>query len=100
MDMNVQLTSVFKQGENIVTRKVMDETLLVPISGDLASMDELYTLNDTGAFIWQALNGSLTLAEIGQQLGQKYDALHDVIEADMVEIINGLADAGLVETVT
>ncbi len=98
--MNVQLTSVFKQGENIVTRKVMDETLLVPISGDLASMDELYTLNDTGAFIWQALNGSLTLAEIGQQLGQKYDALHDVIEADMVEIINGLADAGLVETVT
>lgn len=98
--MNVQLAGVFKQGDNIVTRKVMDETLLVPISGDLASMDELYALNDTGAFIWQALNGSLTLAEIGQQLGQKYDALHDVIEADMVEIINGLADAGLVETVT
>jgi hypothetical protein len=95
-NMSVQLAGVFRHGDNIVTRKVMDETLLVPISGDLASMDELYTLNDTGAFIWQALDGTRTLAEIGKQLEQEYDAPVEVIEADMLEIMNGLADAGLV----
>jgi coenzyme PQQ biosynthesis protein PqqD len=94
--MNVQLAGVFKQGDNIVTRKVMDETLLVPISGDLASMDELYALNDTGAFIWQALDGTRTLAEIGQQLGQEYDAPQSEIEADVIEIMNELAEVGLI----
>lgn len=94
--MSVQLADVFRHADNIVTRKVMDETLLVPISGDMASMDELYTLNDTGAFIWRALDGICTITEIGQQLEQEYAAPLAEIEADMLEIMNGLEDAGLV----
>ncbi|CAK8717302.1 Coenzyme PQQ synthesis protein D (PqqD) [Candidatus Electronema halotolerans] len=94
--MSAQLSDVFRQAENIVTRKVMDETLLVPISGELASMDNLYTLNETGAFIWQALDGSRSLAAIGSMLEQQYDAPAAVIEADMLEIADGLAEAGLI----
>jgi len=92
----IELNSVYKQIGDIVTRKVMDETLLVPICGNLASMDELYTLNETGAFIWQALDGKRTLAEIGQQLEQQYDAPMEIIQEDVLEIIHGLSDAGLV----
>lgn len=94
--MKVQAADVFRQAENIVTRKVMDETLLVPISGQLASMDNLYTLNETGAFIWQALDGSRSLAEISGMLEEQYDAPADVIAADVLEIADGLAEAGLI----
>ena len=93
----MQLNTVYRQAENIVTRKVMNETLLVPISGDIASMDELYTLNETGTFIWQALDGTRTLAEIGRQLEQEYDAPPELIQSDVLEIMSGLAEAGLVE---
>lgn len=95
----MKFDSVYKKADNIVTRKVMDEILLVPISGDLASMDELYTLNDTGAFIWQALDGTRTLAEIGRQLEQEYDAPEEVIRADLREIMDGLIDIGLVVSI-
>ncbi|MCI5113597.1 MAG: PqqD family protein [Candidatus Electrothrix sp. AW2] len=95
----MKFDSVYKKADNIVTRKVMDEILLVPISGDLASMDELYTLNDTGAFIWQALDGTRTLAEIGRQLEQEYDAPEEVIRADLREIMDGLIDVGLVVSI-
>ena len=94
--MGVQLNDVFRHADNIVTRKVMDETLLVPISGEMASMDNLYTLNETGAFIWQALDGIRSLAEIGGMLEQEYDAPADVIAADVLEITDGLAKAGLI----
>jgi len=94
--MSAQLSDVFRQADNIVTRKVMDETLLVPIAGDLASMDNLYTLNETGAFIWQSLDGSRSLAEISSALEQQYDATMDVIQADTVEIAARLADVGLI----
>jgi hypothetical protein len=92
----MELNTIYRQADNIVTRKVMDETLLVPISGDLASMDELYTLNDTGAFIWQALNGNRTLVEIGERLQQEYDAPIEVVYSDLLEVIHSLAEASLI----
>lgn len=96
--MGVQLNDVFRHADNIVTRKVMDETLLVPISGEMASMDNLYTLNETGAFIWQALDGVRSLAEIGKMLEQEYDASADVIAADVLEIADELSGVGLIAT--
>ena len=92
----MRLNSIYRQTDNIVTRKVMDETLLVPISGDIASMDEIYTLNDTGAFIWQALDGTSSLAKIKEQLAKSFDAESSVVETDLLEIIGELAEAGLV----
>ncbi|MDU9047469.1 MAG: PqqD family protein [Candidatus Electrothrix sp. Rat3] len=91
---------VLKKADNIVTRKVMDETLLVPISGELASMDNLYSLNETGAFIWESLDGARSLAEIGGQLEQLYDINLEIIKGDVLEIASELFEAGLiVETV-
>ena len=94
--MKIQASDIFRHADNIVTRKVMDETLLVPISGEMASMDNLYTLNDTGAFLWQALDGKASLSEIGQDMAKQYDASVETIEKDLIEITSGLAEAGLV----
>ena len=69
--------------------------MLVPISGDLANMDELYSLNETSAFIWQSLDGNRSLAYIGNMLEQRYDASLRVVEADLLKIVSGLLDAGL-----
>jgi hypothetical protein len=98
--MNVQFADVFRHADNIVTRKVMDETLLVPISGELASMDNLYTLNETGAFIWQALDGSRSLAEISKMLEERYDASAEMIQTDMLEIVSGLSKVQLIVSVS
>jgi hypothetical protein len=93
--MNAQPADVFRHTDNIVTRKVMDETLLVPISGDLASMDNLYTLNETGAFIWQMLDGSRSVAEIATLMASCYDATAEDIEADVLETVGSLLEAKL-----
>ncbi|WPD23017.1 MAG: PqqD family protein [Candidatus Electrothrix scaldis] len=93
--MNVRSSAVFRHADNIVTRKVMDETLLVPISGEMASMDSLYSLNDTGAFLWQSFDGKRSLSDIGRKMAEQYDASIEVIEADLIEITAGLAEAGL-----
>uniref|UniRef100_UPI004055E593 PqqD family protein n=1 Tax=Candidatus Electronema sp. TaxID=2698783 RepID=UPI004055E593 len=93
--MNAQPADVFRHADNIVTRKVMDETLLVPISGDLASMDNLYTLNETGAFIWQMLDGSRSVAEIAALMAERYDAPAAEIEADVQETVGSLLEAKL-----
>lgn len=93
--MSIQPADVFRHADNIVTRKVMDETLLVPISGDLASMDNLYTLNETGAFIWLSLDGSRSVAEIAALMKERYDAPAAAIEADVLETVSSLLEAKL-----
>lgn len=93
--MSVQLSDVFRHADNIVTRKVMDETLLVPIAGDLASMENLYALNTTGAFIWQALDGSRSLEDIRGLLVAEYAAPVEVLEADLLELVEELTAAKL-----
>ncbi|WP_417912253.1 PqqD family protein [Candidatus Electronema sp. TJ] len=93
--MSIQPADVFRHADNIVTRKVMDETLLVPISGDLASMDNLYTLNETGAFIWLSLDGSRSVAEIAALMQERYDAPAAAIEADVLETVSSLLEAKL-----
>jgi hypothetical protein len=35
-----------------VTRTVGDELVIVPLSGNVAQMNRLFTLNETGKFIW------------------------------------------------
>ncbi|CAK8724594.1 Coenzyme PQQ synthesis protein D (PqqD) [Candidatus Electrothrix laxa] len=92
----MQLDIVLIKADNIVTRKVMDETLLVPISGELASMDNLYSLNETGACVWEALDGSRSLAEIGAQLERLYDTNLETIESDLLDLVSEFFEAGLV----
>ena len=36
-----------------VTRTVGDELVIVPLSGNVAQMNRLFTLNETGKFIWE-----------------------------------------------
>ena len=36
-----------------VTRSVDEELVIVPLSGNVAQMNRLFTLNETGKFIWE-----------------------------------------------
>jgi len=92
----MQLDGVYRHADNIVTRKVMDETLLVPVSSEIASMENLYTLNETAALVWNAFDGRMPLSEIACQVEQSYDAPLSDINADLLEVVRGLADIGLI----
>jgi len=47
-------------------RQVADELVIVPLSGNVAQMNELFTLNETGKFIWE----KVTEVENNEQLSE------------------------------
>ena len=51
------LKSILSQSPSIVTRKTGNEYVLVPITNNIADMNSVYTLNETGAFIWEQIDG-------------------------------------------
>ena len=67
------LKSVLSHSPSIVTRKTGNEYVLVPIANNIADMNSVYTLNETGAFIWEQIDGKKSLEDIISSLTSEYD---------------------------
>lgn len=83
----INLNSVVKPSEKIVPRKTDDEYVLVPVSNNIADMDSVYTLNETGAYIWEKLDGKSTLAEIIVSMQSEFDVDAGTAENDLLSFI-------------
>ena len=58
---------------------------------------EIKLLNETGAFIYQCLDGKHTRNDIVDELVKKYDILErEVVEADVDEFLRGMRGAQLI----
>ena len=69
----IGLGSVLSHSPTIVTRKTGSEYVLVPVSNNIAEMDSVYTLNETGAFIWEQIDGKRTIKELIEAMINEYD---------------------------
>jgi len=81
------------KSEDIVSREIEGELLIVPISSGIGDMeDELYTLNETGKEIWNLIDGQRSLGTITADLSSRYDAQKDEISKDVIGIVSELVN--------
>jgi hypothetical protein len=87
---------VWRPSENIVTRKIADETILVPISGNLANMQRIFSVNEVGASVWALMDGRRSIKDIKQALMNEFDVKEEQLDDDLFEFIEHLRQSGLV----
>jgi len=92
----LECDKIYCPSGQVVTRHIADETILIPISGNLANMERLFTLNDSGASIWRLMDGKRSVQEILQDLIQEFDVAEDRLAGDMAEFIDQLRDLDLI----
>ena len=85
------LKSIVSQSTSIVTRKTGNEYVLVPITNNIADMNSVYTLNETGAFIWEKIDGKRDLEEIIGALIEEYDIDRSSAESDVFSFIENMS---------
>ena len=85
------LKSIVSQSASIVTRKTGNEYVLVPITDNIADMNSVYTLNETGAFIWEKINGKRNLEEIIEALVNEYEIDKQSAESDVFSFIENMS---------
>jgi hypothetical protein len=84
------LKTILSHSPSIVTRKTGNEYVLVPISNNIADMHSVYTLNETGAFIWEQIDGNRSVEEIISALTSEYDIDSKNGEKDVFEFIENM----------
>lgn len=83
--------AVFSHSPDIVTRKTGDEYVLVPVTNNIADMESLYTLNETGAFIWDLIDGEKNVEEIILRFTREYDIDHRSASEDVISFLNEMS---------
>jgi methyltransferase-like protein len=79
--------SIPSHSPSVVTRKTGNEYVLIPVTNNIADMNSLYTLNSTGAFIWEQIDGKRNVEEIIHSLTEEYDIDAETASADLLSFL-------------
>ena len=89
----------YRRHPDVVTRNILGETLLVPVSHAVADMENIFALNETGAFVWERLDGDTPLHDIEAALGDAFEVAPRAAARDLAALIDALSESGLIEAV-
>ena len=88
----------FSKGEDLVTRDVAGETIIVPIKNKVGDLNSIFTLNEIGTVIWGLIDGKRSVSEIAKAVSETYEVKPEIAEKDTLEFLNTLQEAGLLRT--
>jgi len=95
-DMTNPFEQLYSQDPDIVSRRIADETILVPVRGKTHDLDSLYTLNDSGARAWELVDGRHSLGQIRDRIVSEYEVGPEEAGADLIELMTALEQIGAV----
>ena len=93
----MNLNSIYRKKDSIVTRQIAGETLLVPIRSHVADMQNIFALNSAAEYIWQQLDGKQNLENIHQGIISNFQVENLQAQSDLQEFISQLVEAGIIE---
>lgn len=80
----------FKHAEHTAWRRVEKESIILDLNTSV-----YYSLNETGAFIWERIGAGDTAAQVAAGLAAEFDVKADAAERDVAELIGKLHDEKL-----
>jgi len=79
----MEIESLFQLKSKFVTREVGNELIVVPLSANVAQMNELFTLNETAKVIWENLNEGIDMPTLIQTITDTFDIDKYTAEKDI-----------------
>lgn len=86
----------FVKTDDIISREIAGETILVPVKGKMADMQRIYTLNPVARHIWMNIDGAKTIGAIRDEILENFDVEKVRLEKDVREFIEELFGENLI----
>ena len=86
----MEIESLFHLKSKFVTREVGDELIVVPLSANVAQMNELFTLNETAKVIWENLKEGTDMSALIQTITDTFDIDRHTAEKDIAVFLQTL----------
>ena len=89
----------FTKNSDIVSRKISNEHLLVPIRRTAGDINSIYTLNEVASRVWSLIDGKKTVANIRDEIVDEFEVDLKIAEVDLLELFQKLVDVGAIHNV-
>ncbi len=90
---------IYKKQDDIVSRQIAGETILVPIRGKLADMQRIFSIDSVAEYIWQQMDGKNSLSTICEKILETFQVDRDQARKDILSFVNELAGSKLISEV-
>lgn len=80
----------YRKDPNIVFRKIANEVILVPIRNNAGDLENIYTLNEIAALIWELIDGKRIVKEIRDRITKEFEVTPEEAEKDIIELLQKL----------
>jgi hypothetical protein len=89
----------FVKDPSVVSRKIADEFILVPIRQKASDVDSIYTMNEVAGRIWELIDGEKRVEEVRDVIVEEFEVSLEEAEADLVDLLQQLEKVGAVKPV-
>lgn len=91
---------MYAKNPDFIQRNVAGECILVPIHRTLPERNSIYVLNETGAEIWNRLDGRVPLRLVIDDVHELYDVAREELQRDVVTLMTDLLSIEAIEEVS
>ena len=89
----------FVRNQEVVSRKIEGELIIVPIRSGVGDLNSLYTLNPVGSVLWDFMTEGHTIAEMVQRVCDEFEVTKAQARKDIETFLDSLLEEKLVLSV-
>jgi hypothetical protein len=86
----------FVRNQEVVSRKIDGELIIVPIRSGVGDLNSLYTLNPVGSVLWDFMTEGHTVPEMVERVCDEFEVSTNQAKRDIEEFLGSLIEEKLV----
>jgi hypothetical protein len=88
----------YTRNQDVVSRKIEGELIIVPIRSGVGDLNSLYTLNPVGSVLWDFLTEGHTIAEMVERICDEFEVSAVQAERDIEAFLDSLIEEKLIHS--
>jgi hypothetical protein len=89
----------YKRNQDVVSRNIEGELVIVPIRSGVGDLNSLYTLNPVGSVLWEFMNEGHTVPEMVQRVCDEFEVSEGQAQPDIETFLDSLMAEKLIQQV-
>jgi len=89
----------YKRNQDVVSRNIEGELVIVPIRSGVGDLNSLYTLNAVGSVLWEFMNEGHTVPEMVERVCREFEVTEAQAHPDIETFLDSLMAEQLVQPV-
>jgi hypothetical protein len=90
----------FIRNQEVVSRQIEGELIIVPIRRGVGDLNSLYTLNSVGSILWEYMTEGHTVPEMVSRVCDEFEVTATQAQADIHDFLDSMLQEKLIQPVS